>query len=299
MSVAFGIPQAADGTGTTAADMRQIIGAKWSSQGVVSGLDVTGTTALRYDVAPGVATCSRGEADGMTEAYFPGGRTPAVAANASSSPRVDVVWMVAHDSTQGDADNLVTLGVTQGTPSASPVAPAFPTSATPLAYVTLPAGATTTANATVQDVAYAIPYGASMGILLDRTDTSYKGIAQGSGAYTFASGTILLPTDRMIDVELTTSVWAWGPTTHDWVGSGYVDWLLDGEVRRAYRFTCTPDSPVCSFFRDAVSVRAGSHVVSARLWPSATAPASGLWLDYQKGSWPGQRLVVRDGGVAL
>nr|WP_314785111.1 hypothetical protein [Olsenella uli] len=298
MSVAFGIPQASDGTGTTASDMRQILGRLWESTGVVGGLAVTGTTSLGYEVAPGVAICSRGAADGMSEAYFPGGSTPAVAANAAGVPRIDVVWLAAHDSTQGDADNLVALGVAQGTPSTSPVAPSIPTFATPLAYVTLPAGATTTANATVADVAYAVPYGASLGVLLDRTDTSYKGIKQSHGAYTFASGAIMLSTDRTIDVDLTISVWAWEPATYAWMGSGYVDWLLDGEVQSAYRFVCTPETPVCLHFRDTRSVRAGSHTVSARLWPSGSAPASGLWLDYSKGSWPGQRLVVRDGGVA-
>lgn len=148
-NTAFGVAQTSAGVGTTDTDMRKIIAAQWESTGVIDGLAVTGTTSLYYKVAAGVAVCSKGASDGKTLAYFSGGNTSAVSANSSGNPRIDCIWITAHDATQGDSDNLVTLGVTQGTPAATPVAPTLPTYATLLAEMLLPAGATTTANATV------------------------------------------------------------------------------------------------------------------------------------------------------
>lgn len=297
MSVAFGVPQAADGTGTTAQDMRRILAAMYPSRGVVSGLAVKGDTSLSYRVEPGVAVTSRGPSDGNTLSWFAGGKTPAVVANASGSPRIDSVWVTAHDATQGDPDNLVVVGVTQGTPASAPVAPKAPSHATELARMLVPAGATTTANATMAaTVAYAVPYGASQGVLIDSTYTGYEALRE--SPFTFATGTLSLATDRLLSIDLTTSVWAYDPKTLDWLGSGYVDWTLDGEVQRAFRFLCYPGTCSCQTFTDVKSVPAGDHVIQARLWPSGSEPKSGLWLDYAPGSWPGQRLVVTDVGVS-
>lgn len=297
MSVALGVPQSSSGVGTSALEMRKILGSILRNKGVVEGLNVKGTTSLYYSVDSGVATCSKGESDGYTIAYYPGGNTPSVQSNASGQSRIDTIWLTSHDIQNGDKDNLVTIGVSQGTPSSPPVVPEIPSDATPIANVMLPAGATSTQNAyVISERAYVIPYGASMGILLDKTDTSYKGVYKGS-AYTYASGQIHVPTDRLLSVKLTETTWAWHPSTHDWVGSGYIDWTLDGIVQRAFRFTNYPDTPTTCCFEDIVEVTAGSHTISARLWGSDTAPASDIWLDYKDGSWPGQRLVVTDSGV--
>lgn len=175
MSVGFGIPQLTSGdsiVGTTAQDMRHILGALYPSTGVIDGLEVTGDTTLSYTVAPGVAVCSRGASDGAVLARYEGGTTDPVEANASSSPRLDIIWLAAHDAAQGDADNLVVVGVTQGTAAAVPVAPDIPTYATELARMLVPGGATTTANATMAStVGYAVPYGASLGTLYHRVST--------------------------------------------------------------------------------------------------------------------------------
>lgn len=148
-NTAFGVAQTSAGVGTTDTDMRKIIAAQWESTGVIDGLAVTGTTSLYYKVAAGVAVCSKGASDGKTLAYFSGGSTPTVSANSSGNPRIDCIWITAHDATHGDSDNLVTLGVTQGTAAATPTAPTIPTYATLLAAMLVPAGATTTATATI------------------------------------------------------------------------------------------------------------------------------------------------------
>lgn len=298
MSVALGVPQSSSGVGTSALEMRKIIGSLFVNVGIIDGLSVKGTSSLYYVVDSGVAICSKGESDGYTIAYCSGGNTPSVQSNTSSQSRIDAIWLTSHDIQSGDGDNLVTIGVSQGVPSSSPVPPSIPSDATIIAYMMLPAGATSTQNAVMtSERRYAIPSGASLGVLLDKTDTSYKGIRAGS-AYTFASGQIYVPTDRLLSVKLTETTWAWNPKTHDWIGSGYIDWTLDGVVQRAFRFTNYPETPTTSCFEDFVKVSAGFHSISARLWGSNTVPASDIWLDYAAGSWPGQRLLVVDSGVA-
>ncbi len=199
-NTALGVAQSSAGVGTTDTAMRHILGAQWESTGVVDGLAVTGGTTLAYAVAAGVAVCSKGASDGKTLAWFEGGSTTTVAANTAGNPRIDCIWITSHDLTQGDSDNLVTLGVTQGTPAATPTAPTIPTYATLLAQMRMPAGATTTANATqAASIGYAIPYGASLGVLHDYRST-FDGEADTSATwYTENSATLYLPTDRLLE----------------------------------------------------------------------------------------------------
>ena len=148
-NTAFGVAQTTDGVGCKDSDMRHILGTQWDSVGVVKGLSVVGTTSLYYTVDSGVAVCSKGSSDGKTIAYFDGANTATVAANSAGNPRIDSVYIYSNDISQGDSDNLVHIGVVSGTASATPVAPTLPTYATLLSEMLLPAGATTTANATV------------------------------------------------------------------------------------------------------------------------------------------------------
>jgi len=291
MSVAFGIPQTPDGkVGTTVSDMRHILAAQWASTGVVDGLAVSGTTTLAYEVASGVAVLSRGDSDGKVLAWFPGGSTPAVSAANASDPRIDVVWLCAHDASQGDADNLVTLGVTQGTPAAAPTAPTIPTYATPLAQMLVPAGATTTANAyRATPVGYAIPYGASLGKL---GDTTWSQSSDYDSAITLPAHTIHLPTQRLVSVEVTVTCASLSGSD----GSVYVHLYLDGVLMRTFEHRTFPSSATSGFYRDVWTVPAGDHSVYATIVPGVanfhtygTGDANG---------WAGQRLMTFDEGVS-
>lgn len=298
-NVAFGVRQTSDGVGTTDVDIRHMLAQKWLNKGVVGGLQVTGGQTMAYNVSAGMAICSRGTSDGFTEAYFSGGVTPTVEANSSANPRIDVVWVTAHDKSQGDADNLVTVGVTKGTAAATPTAPTIPTYATEVARMLLPGGSTNTRNASLTaSRSFAIPYGASLGVLADKTYKATKTLNVGE-YFDYASATITLPTDRLLSIKMTVNVKAYSPTTYSWLGSGYVEWLLDGRVMRDYRFTCVPDTPVSLCFEDMAEAEAGTHTITARVWSSGSAPRSGVTMDYDNSGWPGQRLIVVDGGVAV
>ena len=166
-STAFGIQRDDSGQGTSPYDVRSIIDAIYINTGVVKGLEVTGGSDLTYTVAPGTAVCSKADADGKTLAPWHGGKTPAVNAGDPSNPRIDIVWIIAHNLVEdGDSDNLVTIGVTQGTPAVTPAAPAIPSGALPLQRFLMPAKALTTGAAVRQDQpTYAIQQGGSLGLL--------------------------------------------------------------------------------------------------------------------------------------
>lgn len=307
MATALGIAQDASGRGTDALQLRKIIQARWASTGIVTGLGCSGRSDLRYQLAAGVAVTQRSTSDGCTEAYWQGGTTAAVSTGDASNPRIDVVYLKANDPTQGDSDNQVVAGVAQGTPAASPVKPSIPAGAVAVAVKRMPAGATATSSATTLTTPdYAIPYGGSMGLLLDKVYTGdYQIIERNTGAHVILQGSFFVPTRRLIDTGLSVT-WCPSGLSAGATGSGYVDWTLDGAVVRTYRkmFPWFQGSGAftCDYFEDtAYEVEAGNHTVQLRLWGSGGEPPSNIgYMGSQGGSdnWPGVRLTVKDGGVA-
>lgn len=202
MTVALGIEQDKDGNGLSALAHRHIIKSHWLNVGIVNGLAVSGRSDLTYQVAAGVAVCSRGDTDGYTEAYWPGGQTGRVAAG-GTNPRIDLIWIKAQDPTQGDSSNTVIVGVTQGVAAASPTAPAVPAGCTPLAERFVPAGVAST-NSTRQsgDVNYAIAAGGSLGLLGEYWDTrDMKGDSNVGRHFYEMATTFTLPTDRLLQFD--------------------------------------------------------------------------------------------------
>lgn len=291
MSVAFGVRQA-NGVGTSDTDIRHMLRYKWANTGVVGGLAVKGTSRLAYHVAEGMAICSKGDGDGYTEAYFPGGDTPEVKANEGGNPRIDVVWITAHDASQGDSDNLVTLGVTQGTPSASPVEPDIPTYAVRLGAFRMGAGAATTSGAVATSgVDYAIMSGASLGILMDKTNNE-NGRTFGSTVEwkNVVSGTINLPTDRLLSIGITLTT---GNEDGGYSGSNYCHLYIDGSLYRAFEYPIQAGRATSYFYVENLTLGAGRHTVSINL-VSATC----RWRTYAGGTWAGQRVCITDLGLA-
>lgn len=204
-TTALGVSPNTDGVGVTPLAHRQVLGAQWNNTGIITGLSVTGRSDLRYNVSAGVAVCSRGDTDGKTLAYYEGGQTPATSAGDPSNPRIDVIWVKANNQVEyKDSDNLVTVGVTQGTPSASPVAPSIPAGCTVLRRMRVPASMTVTTSATASDSAdYAIPYSASMGRLA-YFENRAEGPANFSNKvveYYDEAVTFDVPTDRLLELR--------------------------------------------------------------------------------------------------
>ncbi len=296
-NVAFGVRQTADGIGTTDTDIRHMLAQKWLNTGVVGGLNVSGGSTMAYNVSAGMAICSRGASDGFTEAYWSGGATPTVEANSSSNPRIDVVWITAHDMSQGDTDNLVTIGVTEGTAAANPSAPTIPTYATEVARMLLPGGATTTKNATVNaSISFAIPYGASLGMLGSTIDTRDQiGDSTLNKYYVeMATNILYLPTDRLVELRYQVCASASDGNYSDW----YQSFVMDGEE--------VPNSGGEFHFTNGWSTQERLHIMQLEKGNHTVAVRTGLrggsapWFHYtgdEYTSFYGRRLQVFDRGI--
>ena len=309
-TTALGIMQDSAGNGVDPHTHRKIIQARWSNPGVITGLSVTGGSGLTYSVSAGCAVVTRGESDGYAEAYFEGGSTPAVSAGDPSNPRVDLVWIKANDIQQGDDDNRVHVGVTSGTPAASPVAPSAPAGCLPIASMLVPAGATSTASAQMDSERdYAIPYGATMGRIGYYRDT-VDGIVD-TPQYTKSrrySVSVNLPTDRVIELRFTGSAMCSGTAGQHtcW----YVSFALDGEEipysgGEFWLETTTTQTVSKSF---SIEVPSGTHSFSVMTgWVSGEAAPvvkAGPYDDYGggaagkfTGTFPGRIFEVWDRGI--
>lgn len=283
--------------GTTPLALRLALAALFPQAGILSGLGVRGSSSLAYSVAPGVAVCTRGAGDGSTIAPVAAGSTPAVAANGTGYPRIDAVWVAAHDRDQGDPDNHVALGVTQGIAAASPARPSVPTYATVLAYMRLPAGATTTAQATVEargDVASAS--GGTLGLLGEAALNADREVSTGgswSDFYTVAV-TVTVPSRHLVRVDYRATLSAPGSNVGWTRVRPYL--TVDGaEVKGSRRKWPAWTGPELTHSSScATELAAGTHVVELHL-----AYDGGDWgLSIVDGGTGGAALSVWDEGAA-
>lgn len=206
MTTALGVAPDSDGSGVTPLTHRRTQMYQWENTGVVGGLEVSPTTGLSYEVAAGMAITSRGDSDGYALAYSEGGTVETEAAS-SSNPRIDAIWIRSNDLSQGDETNEVELGVTQGSASSSPSVPSIPAGATLIETWRMPAGASSTEEGeSVNEYDYAIPYGASMGLLasVNADATGWAGDLWDMNEDDFVTlaqtGQFYVPTDRNIEV---------------------------------------------------------------------------------------------------
>ena len=304
-TTALGIMQTEDGTGTSPLTLRRIIKARWENKGIVTGLKVTGRSDLRYDVAAGCAVVSRSDADGYAEAYWEGGQTPAVSAGDPSNPRVDTVWIKANDKQQGDADNRVHAGVTQGQPSANPVAPSAPSGCLVLAQMRMPSSATSTNSAQKEaDGDVAIPYGASLGLLAEYIDNrTIQGTANPGEYYVENNVSFRLPTDRVVELEFSACAMARDGDWCDW----YQSFVVDGaEVPTSGGQIHLVEGSIQSFQnRFVMKMVAGSHTVAVKTGVQAPGGVRPYFVygTYQissgiTGTYSGRALRVWDRGIA-
>ena len=309
--VALGVANSGT-SGTTAQDFRMIAGALWQNAGIVSGLKVSGKSSMAYDVAAGVAVCTRGASDGKTLAYWPGGSV-ATTANGGGNPRIDSIYLIAHDLSHGDADNAVAVGVAQGTPAATPAAPAIPTGATLIATMNVPAGATTTAQASQREsIIYAIPYGSTLGILGEVTNTAnaYPGDTRPNVTYEQESVSFYLPTDRVVDI--TYSACFCSSSLTEWCSWGIWAFLVDGKALSGTTAEWLARDGVWETHSYSRKLPAGHHTVTVRNglfshgadgvgpvfhYGSFGDTSSGSVPNPKKGGYPGRTLRVTDIGA--
>lgn len=294
-TTALGIAPDPDGNGVDPLTLRRIIARRYENAGIVDGLTVSGRSDLTYAVSEGLAVCSRSGSDGFTEAYVEGGTTPAVTAGDPSNPRIDSVYVVARDLSQGDADNRVAVGVKQGTPSASPVAPVVSTVPGALRLLDwwMPAGAASTgAGHAYSNAVYALPHGASQGVVHTWTDT-YNAIAF-QGSLTLGAVTKEFSTDRNLTLEIAPCISVDGLGEHSGV-CGY-SFLVDGVVIASSELAYT-DAWETKTWRFPTDVTAGSHTFAFERHKRA---GGNFWQHYGMANgmfFPGTIFRVIDEGI--
>ena len=282
--------------GCDALTHRKILQSHWASTGIIAGLGVSASDTLAYQVDAGVAVTSRSGTDGAMEAYWAGGPSPAVEANQSTNPRIDCVWLQAHNQKElRDTDNLVVIGVTQGTPAASPVKPTPPDGVTVLSYMQVPANSTSLRNATrVGEIDYAIPYGAAQGLIASaqlKQDTTLTNTQK-----EWCRVQVNLPTDRDLECVATICANAAG-------AGGAGDLSKYSEVRGQVLIDGKPVGDFFNYcfrgawepyqFRTNVPCGRGVHTISVKCWVGYGTNAS----VHYNGRWSGIKLDVIDQGV--
>lgn len=295
MTTGLGIAPTAAGVGTDALTLRKIQDALLDP-GVITGLVVTTTTALTYEIAEGVAAVSRGSADGVVLAYTPAVTVTTTAGPASGS-RIDRVWIRQHDPNQGDADNAVEVGVTQGTAAASPAAPSIPAGAQEIARYLMPAGATATTSATRQgSVAYAIPYGGTLGLLIDYTDTD-NGTAHKDTPYTVLTQSFYTPTDRVVSAKIITTCVSCNQdgTNGTTPASLYQELIVDGSRIVAWEQDLPIQIAGSRMFEWSFPVTAGTHTLK---YTQKRGVGNAFKHYYSAGRWAGTRVQLLDEGVS-
>ena len=301
MGVGIGVPQYTDGTGLvigrSALDDRLLTLSDYHSLGVIRGCKVTTTsTGMTYSVGPGnvavsVAVSSRSVADGAVKFVVPSGTISTTAAPASGA-RMDVVWAKPQRPDLGDSSNEVILGVTQGAASANPTAPSVPAGAVLMATYRVPSGISTTAGASLVAVGpQAVPYGAALGVLVEKTSTYTDVRIPTQSATSLATATIKLTQPRLLCFQLTGS--AQGGSTVAGDKDTYAQRLvINGLERREIAWELSAGTAVFQY-QEYEELPAGTHTINLR----GTMTSGTGFYKYTAGRWPGQKLTIIDNGV--
>lgn len=322
---ALGTPPDAQGNGVSAHAHRRIMRYHWANPGIVGqdsydlSLHVSGRTDLQYDVTRGLCVIPRDEswAEGFYEAYVDKTTVGPVSAGDPTHPRIDVIWIRANDLVFSDrpegtgsdghplpTTNRIEVGVTQGTPAASPTEPAVPDRAWRLGAMLVPAGATSTASATQYgDIDYAMPYGAEMGIIA-RVAENKDLQASSNPPYKnpILNHTAYFPTDRNILLHAYICVSTPGKTSAGTTrGVAAVQFYVDGQKYTTRKVEYT-EAWVTYELTASVQVSAGRHTFGIAMY---NEQGGGYVTHYSNNDpddrgnlYVGRVLVIKDEGLA-
>ena len=288
-----------NGNGLTAIDYRKILQGFYPNPGIVNGGTVTGNSSLTYHVTPTVAVIDRGS-DGTRLVYFGGGDTPAVAAGDASNRRIDVIWLKANDPAIDGGSNDVVIGVTQGTPAANPTVPTLDSGQLALMEKLVQPGTTnlSTGSGDNRSYNYAIPYGASLGMLgesWNRVDASGDSTIQRH--YYEQPISFWLPTDRLIEFRFWVNYSASDGNLSEWALQFQVDGVGLDHAASVFRGEQTWETHYASYI---ATIPAGSHTARVDTWLQyGSAPVFHFNGDSTHDPlWIGRRFQVWDRGVA-
>lgn len=271
---------AQDGTGTTVQDLQRIVGAQYSTSGILptGGVTVTGTSSMAYKVTAGAVILKT--AAGLGTLYPIEEQTVNTVPAPSTGSRQDRVVM--------DRDGAVR--VVQG---------AAPAGGITLGLFTVLAGITSTLAAQQSmDRNFAIPAGASLGRLHAFHDPA-NGVFGNVSPMTLGSGRLpVLPSDRLVRFDLTHCISAEQDANPATGEATVMRWrvYIDNVLEVAFTTRAEWDNPQTNFFSFTKPLSEGAHTVhyiQDRL--------KGARFMHHKGTaaaYAGNRFEVWDAGVA-
>lgn len=297
MSGSLGTVQNSQGVGLTPLDYRMILQATYPNVGVIKGMTVTGGSGLNYNVAAGVGVTSRGDSDGNRLYSYSGGSTEAVAAGDPTFSRIDTVWVKADDPSIDNDSFDVHVGVTQGTPSATPAKPTIPTDCTELRSFTVASGTTVLSSGAAPsgNIVQSVPYGAVQGILHKYVYNTAGTPKNQKNLTTAGSGKIVLPTKRNIVLNLQVQLSVSNNVQSSTEGGFWIYFRVDGKAIYRGQGAYSNQRWDNVDFRWPVTLDAGTHTVDFQYAKTSTSPDFKFeTTDLQKA----MLFTVEDGGVA-
>lgn len=270
-------------SGTSSKDIRNITAGLYSP-GVISGaLVTTSASSMQYTVSAGVAAFPIAVGETVL------GAVPATVVSTSAAPvsgqRIDIIY-----AQQGlpTVDGHSNINVRVGT--------SLPARSVELGRrIILPSSTNTNASQKTGDVTYAIPYGASMGIIHQYRDTRNGIINHARTVVNTAN--IFLPTDRMVRISLLSAMSSLN--ANRWDASKYCSTGYDVWVDTMYRshFQTTGLDKVWSTFQfsDIYTLLAGQHTIRFEM---VRGDGPGSPVAHHGSGWPGSLWTLEDIGPA-
>lgn len=282
MAVGFGIPNDAQGSGTTPDDIQAITAAEYPEAGIISGCEVTGTSTMAWKVAPGavVVHLSPGRAV----------RVPVQAQTLNTQPppatgsREEYIY-VKQNTVPVEGNNAAVVAV--GT--------SLPANSVMLSRRTITASTRSTSAAPeTGNPVYSRPVGGSYGLL--HHNFYLEDTPRGEGVFTRGAGEFYVPTDRNINILLSSTVATIGAGPNAERGSIVYKVYVDGEFK--FRRERTIDNIANTEDTQRVlTVKAGMHRIH---YTVQRKMSNHRWQVFGGGEWgfAGDQIAVIDVGVA-
>lgn len=234
-----------DGSGTTPTDLQRIIGSQYVSSGLLpnGGGRTSGTSSMAYDVEPGAGFMWTSYAARL------GMLVPFEATTVQTDPapatgsRTDTIYV------DGEGAVRVAIG-SRSIPSGVAIA-----------RWTVPAGITaTTAASESIDRNFAIPAGASLGLLHRFHDPAADGTIGNVSPMTLGRGRFNLPSDRIVRLDL---VHCMGSTMEDDATASVIRWriYIDDYLQGAFVSRSEFGWPQTQFLSFSKTLSEGPHTI--------------------------------------
>ncbi len=287
MATGFGIPNTPDGLGTTPEDIQVINAAEFPTAGVISGCEVEGTSTMTYKVRSGAVVVHLAPGRAV--------KVPVMEQTINTQPaprqgsRTDIIYVKQNtQAVDGNVSAVVKIGET------------LPQGAVMLSKREIrPGVAATSAAPEAGNVVYSRPVGGSLGRLFHNYFAD--DVVREDGVFTRGVGEFYLPTDRNVDIKLSSTVMArrpgggaYGPNDR---GSIVYKVYVDNEFkfRREVEYGFIAETKDIS---RSLTFKAGRHRIHYTVQRKVNTLG---WQVQGGGEWgyAGDQIVVMDQGVAI